>query len=84
MIFKHFSVDLITSFKSFLSFSTLVLIFTISFSVKDRNKIIKLITDEIIVEYKILGKLYKKLKFPWSSYILCIVESLKNNAFTVK
>ena len=41
-------------------------------------------TEVIIDEYKILGIWYIKLKLPLSSYILWIVESLKNKAFIVK
>ena len=49
-----------------------------------KKVVILLITLEIRVEYIIWGNWYIKLKLPLSSYILCIIESLKNNAFTVK
>ena len=39
---------------------------------------------EIIVEYNIIGIWYIKLYEPFASYILCIVESLKNKVFIVK
>ena len=46
--------------------------------------IIASINPEIKAEYSICGILYIKLKSPPSSYILCIVSSLKKRALTVK
>ena len=82
LIVKHFNT--LCFFLSTFSLSFSFLISKILFSDKDNFFTIILITEEMIVEYSICGMWYKKLKAPWSSYILCIVESLKNNALTVK
>ena len=42
------------------------------------------ITEDKIEEYIISGNWNKNGNFPFSSYILCIVSSLKNRAFIVK
>ena len=49
-----------------------------------KNYIIIFKKYDIIEEYIIWGSWYRKLNFPSSSIILCIVSSLKNNAFIVK
>ena len=53
-------------------------------SIVAKTVIAPLIKPEIREEYKICGKLYIKLNAPFSSYIWCIVSSLKNNEFTEK
>ena len=66
---KLFEFFLISSFKS----NTLL-------SVKERYLSIEVIIIESNEEYIICGIWYGKLYEPLSSYILCIVSSLKNNA----
>ena len=63
------------------NFFTLIEI--IASSDNDNNSIIKLIALVIKNEYIICGSWYIKSKEPESIYILCIVSSVKNNAFTV-
>jgi hypothetical protein len=81
----HLSVRinfLFNFFKSIFSFillnSTILSCHKAKFFIMESNNL------EINVEYNIWGNWYKKLNFPLSSYILCIVSSLKNKAFTVK
>ena len=54
------------------------------FSDKDNCFNIVLTTVEIIEEYIIWGICTKKSEYPLSIYILCIVLSEKNKAFTAK
>ena len=75
----------LTKFRIFFSVINLSFLNSIIlFSDKDKYDTIVLIAPEIKLEYKIWGIWYMKLNFPLSTYILCMVESLKNRQFIVK
>ena len=80
LIFKHFIILLY--FSELIFISLFVFISIKFFSIKANFLITKDKIKEIIVEYIIFGIWYIKSKTQLSKYILCIVESWKNNELT--